>query len=125
MSYIKTVKRPKVVEELYQGFSTIDVHDHYRQGCLEIERQWKTQKWPLRIFGTMLGMIVTNAYFAYSYTMKNMMASDDNFVELSFNMFLGILAKELITNDFLPNSMALRDPIGSNIIIDVIFINIH
>ena len=31
------IRRPKVVEMMFNGFSAIDVHDHYRQGSLNME----------------------------------------------------------------------------------------
>ncbi len=55
------IKRPDAVEIFFPHFSTIDAHDHYRQRNLEIERTWVTHKWWKRLFGTLLGVIVTNS----------------------------------------------------------------
>jgi len=63
----KVVNRPKIVEDIFKSFSVIDIHDHLRQGSLAIERQWNTNKWPLRLFQTVLGMIITNAYLLMRY----------------------------------------------------------
>lgn len=54
----------KLVEEKFVVFSTIDVHNRYRQGNLELEGEWHTQRWQLRLFAIVLGMILTNSYFA-------------------------------------------------------------
>jgi hypothetical protein len=40
--YTFTVKRPKVVEMIQNNLAAIDIHDHYRQGSLQVERRWKT-----------------------------------------------------------------------------------
>lgn len=33
----KRVKRPNIVRQLFDGFSWVDAHDHYRQGILHSE----------------------------------------------------------------------------------------
>ena len=39
--YFKQVKRPAmIIEEFFSCFGIIDRHDHYRQGSLELEREW-------------------------------------------------------------------------------------
>jgi len=93
--YFKNVPRPSIIKELFDAFSAIDVHDHLRQGSLEMEREWKTQSWVLRIFATVLGMITVNAFNAYIYMMEH------NGPQLDFNKFLGKLSYELIFNKFL------------------------
>ncbi len=35
-----SINRPKVVEEYFEFFAAIDIHDHYRQGSLAIEDNW-------------------------------------------------------------------------------------
>ena len=45
VSYFKEVKQPAMVEEFFSCFSTIDRHDHLRQGSLALEREWYTHKW--------------------------------------------------------------------------------
>ena len=44
----------------------IDVHNYYRQGGLALERHIKTHQWSFRLFTTVLGMIETDCYLAYS-----------------------------------------------------------
>ena len=98
--YEKVVKRPAIVKELFDAFSAIDVHDHLRQGLLEIERQWITRDWVLRLFGTVLGIIIVNAFNAYLYMDPG---------GLDFNTFLGNLAYQLIFNKFFTaNERVLR-----------------
>ena len=38
VQYTKMIPRPLIVEKFFEFFSSIDVHDHYRQGLLAIER---------------------------------------------------------------------------------------
>ncbi|POM70815.1 hypothetical protein PHPALM_12696 [Phytophthora palmivora] len=65
--YEKRIPRPYMVELFFEYFSTVEVHDHYRQGSLEIEREWLTHSWAHRIFDTVLGMVVVDSYLAYRY----------------------------------------------------------
>lgn len=40
--YTKETPRSKLIADLFDYFSVIDVHDYYRQGVLALERHWKT-----------------------------------------------------------------------------------
>jgi hypothetical protein len=66
-TYNKEVQRPQMIEEFFSCFSQIDVHDHYRQGSLAIEKSWITQKWYHRVFATLFGVSITDAFLAYKY----------------------------------------------------------
>ena len=101
MSY-KEVPRPSLVEEFYSCFSAIDVHDHYRQGSLEMERNWVTRKWYHRIFTTILGICIVDAFYAYKLEMKQ--AGKD---PRDFTYFVGRLAHQLVFNQFLGEGMNL------------------
>jgi hypothetical protein len=92
--YEKIVPRPNVIKELFDAFSTIDIHDHLRQGSLEMEREWQTKNWVLWLFMTILGIIIVNSFNAYLYMTKSMIEQDD------FNEFLGKLSYQIIHNDF-------------------------
>ena len=99
----KYVKRPKMVEEFFSCFSNIDIHDHYRQGSLEMERNWVTKKWYHRIFTTVFGICVVDAFFAYKHE-REMSAEEAK----DFTHFLGRLARQLIFNIFLNQGMLVR-----------------
>ncbi|POM58709.1 Integrase catalytic core protein [Phytophthora palmivora] len=66
-----------MVELFFEYFSTVDVHDHYRQGSLEIEREWLTHSWAHKIFGTVLGMVVVDSYLAYRYEKRESNGGSD------------------------------------------------
>lgn len=93
---VKEVPRPKVVEDFFRHFSAIDVHDHYRQGSLAIEDNWKTKSWPIRVFSTIVGMICTNAFLAYRYDQKMHFPDAE---EIEFKHFQRVLARLLVTNE--------------------------
>jgi hypothetical protein len=102
---VKEVKRPRVVEDLYKYFSAIDVHNHYRQGSLRIEDNWKTKTWTTRVFSTIIGMIATNAYLAYRYEHKVLGSMDDL---LDFKDFLKKMAFLLVKGAEGSASMGLK-----------------
>lgn len=83
----KTVMQPNVINEFYKYFSAIDINDHSRQGILAIERYWLTKRWWLRVFQTVLGVIILSAYQAYCLEGNE---------KRSFLNFVSHLAKELI-----------------------------
>ena len=37
------IPRPKIVEEIFDCFSAIDIHDQYRQRVLHVEDRWATK----------------------------------------------------------------------------------
>jgi hypothetical protein len=91
------------VKLLYDFFSVVDVHDHYRQGTLNIEEYWKTTTWWHRILATLLGMIFTDAYLAYSMDYKAAHSGNVSMLKkmLCFEDFLGRLAHQMIFNTYL------------------------
>ena len=40
----KEIKWPEAIRQFFPYFEAIDIHDHYRQGILEMERNWLTKK---------------------------------------------------------------------------------
>ena len=55
-----------MIELFFQYFSAIDVHDHMR-GSLVMEHEWYTHSWWHRMFGTILGICIVEAYLGYRY----------------------------------------------------------
>ena len=100
----KEIPRPSLVEEFFSCSSAIDVHDHYRQGLLEMDRNWVTRKWYHRIFTTILGICIMDAFYAHKLEMKQ--AEKD---PRDFTHFVGRLARQLVFNQFLGAGMNLRD----------------
>lgn len=103
--HFKEVRRCHMVQNLFDGFSVIDIHDHYRQGSLGFHRSWKTQNWTHRLFSTILGIIITDAYFMYRFEYIADHYNDDGMQD--FSTFLANLAHEMITHNA-PSPVNLR-----------------
>lgn len=86
---------PMVFETLFRNLPRIDVHDHLRQGTLALERTWMTQNWVKRVFSTILGMSITDAFLAFN--LENNLAEDEG---PAFPDFISRLAYQLIHNTF-------------------------
>ena len=94
--YTKQTRRVNIVENMFKYFRTIDVHDHYRQGTLALEAHWTTRTWWHRLFRTILGIIVTDAYFMYRNDYLDNYLTEEG--QLGYEEFLGILAHSMIYN---------------------------
>ena len=57
---VSEVPRPQLVSQYFDAASKIDVHNHLRQGLLNIEDAWGTQTWWHRLAATFIGVIVTD-----------------------------------------------------------------
>ncbi len=97
------VQRPQMIEILLNNFSTVDVHDHYRQGSLCLEESWKTNTWFHCIFTTMLGIVSTDFFLAYRLRSTRQHKEYDD-----YHIFIGKLAKGLIENNYLRNEVQTR-----------------
>jgi hypothetical protein len=89
----KVVMQPQMIENFFEYFSCIDIHDHLRQGSLRLEESWKTKTWWHRIFSTILGIIVTDCFYAHKYTNTHREV-------LTYTEFVDTLAYQLIFNDY-------------------------
>jgi hypothetical protein len=88
------VPQPQLVKEYFEAANAIDVANQYRQFSLNIETVWKTQNWPLRLFQTVLGVIMTNAFLAYRYFQGR-----SGSPLLTFEEFLGNIVNSLCRGD--------------------------
>lgn len=95
--YDLNIPRPQAIEMFFSCFSNIDVHDHYRQGSLALERNWNTKTWWHRLFATLFGMVCTDAFLAYRLETRNRQMGGE--VGLNcYKDFLHRLAYQLIHN---------------------------
>lgn len=88
------IDRPKVVQQLFDAFPAIDIHDHLRQGILRIEERWPTKNWRRRVLATIIGMHFTDAFLAYKFDCHK-----SGTAPMAFAIFTSIIAKEMIYND--------------------------
>jgi len=65
----------------------------YRQGVLSFHTHWPTRKWWHRLFSTLLGIMITDAYYMYRYDVKDF-AAEDNI--MTYIKFVDTLACQLI-----------------------------
>ncbi len=68
--YTVSIPRPSMVETFFKYFSSIDGHNRLRQGEIEMERQWHSQKYQFRIFATLFSMSVVDSHLGYAYEGK-------------------------------------------------------
>jgi hypothetical protein len=106
--YNRSTPRPQMMDKFFTWFSKIDVHDHRRQGVLKIEQFWKTKTWWHRLFGSLLGVCVIDAYLAY---MLEFAAFGHNVAAglEPFNDWTSRLAYALIFNEFRAQRPTLRE----------------
>lgn len=105
----EVVPRPYVVEQIFAYFAAVDIHDHLRQGSLQIERMWSTRTWWHRVWGTILGFNVTNMFLAYVHEYK-MDATKLPKNMMNFDSFLDKLIHSMIFNElsgprYVPNAV--------------------
>ena len=99
------VDQPRVVEEYHEGCGVVDLHNHLRQGCLDIERTLKTKCWYRRLFYTILGICVTDSSLAFQHYSQNHKRKHE-----TLNSFLSTLCFQLIfrsswkENQFIPQT---------------------
>jgi len=62
----RTVLRTQVIKNYFEAACQIDVHNHLRQGVMGIEDHVKTKNHIFRLFCTIVGMNVVDAYKIYN-----------------------------------------------------------
>ena len=92
MHYKKQVPRPVVVKDYFDNANAVDVHNHFRQGALNLEDAWNTKNWWHRLFATLVFISVTDAYLAYRHFHPNHVKR-----KISFQDFVEVLTKQLLT----------------------------
>ena len=98
VTYEKVIKRPALVEMFFKFFSSIDIHNRYRQGTLAMEESWKTHTWWHRIVATVFSIIVVDSYFMYRY--EYLRRAENAQPMQSFLEFCDVLAAKLIHNQY-------------------------
>lgn len=89
-----TVPRPACIQWMFNYFAGIDIHDHLRQGSLNLEKSWRTYSWSKRAYTTILGMTMTDAYLSWCQELPQHATAP------TFSSFLGRLAYQLIHNQW-------------------------
>ena len=110
VSYSKSVRRPRMIEQFFRHFGAVDVHDHLRQGSVGMEREWLTHTWWHRLFATIMSVCVVDAFLGHRY--ESQLASR---VPTDLNTFIGKLAFQLIHNTISDQGMSRRSMSESSI----------
>ena len=61
------LRQPGLVQKYYECCGVIDLANRYRQGALKLEKIWRTHSWQLRIFQSIMGIILVNSMLAFNY----------------------------------------------------------
>jgi hypothetical protein len=127
-TYEDSLNIPSCVQEYFEAFPIIDIHDHYRQGSLALETSWRTKNWWHRVFATIFGIIVTDAYFCYKYDREE----NDTGQGLNINTFKKFTRRLVIgltANQHRIDSIALRNrntiPVNDNSVDQVTISFLH
>ena len=99
-----TRKCPRVLNDFTLAQPTIDRANRYRQAILAMEKRFVTNRFNFRYFTTILGMIVTNSFFAH----RHFNNSGDEFKPL-----MDRLAIKLMNNPHISPDSPTISPIGS------------
>jgi hypothetical protein len=104
IKYTKAIKRIGIVKKFHEYFPAVHIHNHYRQGSLAFERKWKTKRFSLRFFMSLLGVCITNAFLMYDLEYKRSSSSisgvgSSEKKKLDFTNFLDSLAYLMIFSD--------------------------
>ena len=91
----KSVPRNDIVKRFHEHFGAVDINNHYRQGSLAFERQWKAKKLHHRFFMTLLGVCITNAFLMYKLEYKDRHRNSEVDM-MDFTSFLDKLAYQMI-----------------------------
>lgn len=91
--YNKVISRPKMVEQYFENFGSVDHNDRKRQGDLAFHMHWSTRTWWHRLFSTLYGVMITDAYYMYKYENKDLLEAKEI---LPFMKFCDVLACQMI-----------------------------
>jgi hypothetical protein len=103
--YHVNVKRPEIVREYFGSAQKIDVHNHLRQGSLNLEQR-PTSRWEWRFFQTFLGIIVVDAFISYRTFYPNQEKANCS----HFDFILDLVASLLDNKVDLPDSARVLRP---------------
>ena len=84
---------------MFKTFSVIDIHNHLRQDLLGIEQYCNTTAWYNKLFSTLLGMIVTNAYYAYELEFNGEPKDKSNYQEFCSKLAYQLIFNQCITQE--------------------------
>jgi hypothetical protein len=107
--FIKSTPIDLITQEYFKYANKIDVHNHRRQGEVELERVIHTHSWSLRLASTILGIVLVDAYMMYKYELESESREQQlPAVLMSFRDFQEKIALELSTNTWSSSGKARK-----------------
>jgi hypothetical protein len=100
-THCRKIARPSVISRYFVRSNCIDTHNHARQSELKLEKKWVTTDGYFRIFTTVLGMTVIDAWKAYKHHI--------NYRNVDKNMFVMDFAERL-SSEMMHNSFSTLSP---------------
>jgi hypothetical protein len=107
------VERPDVLSKFFKDSNKLDAHNHARQDCLGLEKDWVTQDCYFRLVTTLIGINVVDTWKLAEYH-RIINWSGNN--PITAQHFAGILGRQLIAmapiiarqnSRFAPSSLTL------------------
>ena len=86
-----TIPQPKCAEEYYSSCTMVDIHNMSRQQVLDIKKNYRTQKWYMRVNLSILSIIIVDTWCVF----KGILGPRYEDTE---NTFYTMLAEEMIDN---------------------------
>ena len=105
------VKRPDVVAKYFQNSNTVDMHNHARQGELQLEKAWITTDRFFRVATTLFAITVTDSWKAYRHHLH----PRHRHKHIGIAEFASLCAKDLLNNKMsreVPNPETMNTTIG-------------
>ena len=118
----RKVERPDVLSKFFKDSNKLDAHNHARQDCLGLEKDWVTQDCYFRLVTTLIGINVVDTWkLAEYHHIINWSGNNP----ISLQHFAGILGRQLIAmapiiarqnSRFAPSSLTLPQDFGSIVV---------
>jgi len=110
----RAIPRFTLISEYFQYSNTVDIHNQYRQKLLALEKAWVTTDGWFRIFTTIVGTVVTDAFLAY----KTFTAQTDNQL-ITMRWFVDRLASDMLRGANVDEEEDVKDILGWHPLINI------
>jgi hypothetical protein len=111
--YHKLIPAPQIMSDLFNALNIIDIGDQNRQGTLALEDALKTHEWWFRLFITILGICIVDAYYIYSFEYKKIHFDDETHMRTILE-FAERLSFQLITYTNAAEAPSRRRPLSNS-----------
>ena len=88
------IRRPQVISKYFERSNAVDMHNHARQGELQLEKGWVTTNGFFRVATTLFAMTITDCWKAYRFHLH----PRHRHKKISLVDYSSLVAKDLLTN---------------------------